>query len=910
MEYYAISAFFAILLLQRVFGGDFDVRDGTCEVPENVLLIHNTLGSPHVPVHKRLLDMVEFLASETHTKATILTTQACVSEFYVSKLNEYGAVALCDIVHDHNQRKASSDLQLSTLLQRKAFDWIGIYLWFWGHNRSTAPEQYLSTIKLYSNHSKVIIFTDDIHHVRAERIEAAANRTPESSQLVRAQFGAYLASHEPRLLFERESNIYRDAHAVALVSEEDQRLFRLSWPTVPNFVVHFGSQLLKNLVSGSQDASSHHDLEAIVEPAMVFVGNGGNVANALGLHWFMQEVWPLMSQQRRHLLLIGAFCEPPAGDPEKVLHTPLDSSCLPSFLLPATDVTSIKPLGEVSDAQLLSILRPKSGATRILIAPIVATTGINTKNLLGLQLGVPTVTTQMGTTGLAVENVDLGSQPFIHAASDAAEFAALVQGIFQQPDNYAPVAANGKTMAKHLRDSFVQDMWSLFSLIPTLDTGITGTESGSSRTQQVTDRSGSRMRAHAYTWDSRKMGMLRRNCELQVLDTGIELAAPSSAVLNAVSDGDEAQIVTSTTEGTDSWAAAVNAALDLDSDWPLHSIGVPVRRRTAMSFYFSVGPSQSDHGHADGWLQMKFTPSGLQRASAISRLRRERGYRAYMTVGLPSLDDLDAYMVHFNLVSHDKSNFYATSRSIDFVEHYCGVAHTDAASHWQRIDHVQRQSPSHHFVVSEHGAACFAARILVKILRTDNRNYHYLNPFRSVLDNVTVSAPAEQDVDGKWQRLLEHPSPKISAMAAHLLRDLSLAAPGAPLKHAAELQRFVVLASPRVGSNIFIATLNQFPHITAHYELFHPEHIYASSADGSALVSNYSLRDRDEDPVSFLDSLWAKSRKLSANRTEFRPAVGFKLFEGQLPSSTLQWAILQDCGLKKIVLVRENVLDV
>ena len=35
------------------------------------------------------------------------------------------------------------------------------------------------------------------------------------------------------------------------------------------------------------------------------------------------------------------------------------------------------------------------------------------------------------------------------------------------------------------------------------------------------------------------------------------------------------------------------------------------------------------------------------------------------------------------------------------------------------------------------------------------------------------------------------------------------------------------------ASNICIATLNQFPHIAAHYELFHPEHIYGGGWVGS-----------------------------------------------------------------------------
>ena len=60
-------------------GGTADADGGS------VLLVHNTFANPHVPVHRRLVDMVRFLTRHNNNSVTVLTTQGCFSSPYVTQ---------------------------------------------------------------------------------------------------------------------------------------------------------------------------------------------------------------------------------------------------------------------------------------------------------------------------------------------------------------------------------------------------------------------------------------------------------------------------------------------------------------------------------------------------------------------------------------------------------------------------------------------------------------------------------------------------------------------------------------------------------------------------------------------------------------------------------------------------------
>jgi glycosyltransferase involved in cell wall biosynthesis len=115
---------------------------------------------------------------------------------------------------------------------------------------------------------------------------------------------------------------------------------------------------------------------------IVFVGNGENPTNFLGVEWFCNTVWPRRGRHRAlrsaSLVLVGA---PPsrAGG----WRCPND--------------TSVEQRGRLDDAELEATL----SRARVFVAPILHGTGLNTKNLLALRHGLPLVTTAKGLAGLA-----------------------------------------------------------------------------------------------------------------------------------------------------------------------------------------------------------------------------------------------------------------------------------------------------------------------------------------------------------------------------------------------------------------------------------------------------------------------------------------------------------------------------
>jgi LPS sulfotransferase NodH len=108
--------------------------------------------------------------------------------------------------------------------------------------------------------------------------------------------------------------------------------------------------------------------------------------------------------------------------------------------------------------------------------------------------------------------------------------------------------------------------------------------------------------------------------------------------------------------------------------------------------------------------------------------------------------------------------------------------------------------------------------------------------------------------------------------------------------------RFVVLATPRTGSNWLCSLLDSHPDILCHHEIFNPEGIhYALSARGGELDFG-TVTARDREPLHVLDRVW--------HETLGFPVVGFKLNRGQNPMVLNH--VLLDQEVRKIVIKRAN----
>lgn len=120
-----------------------------------------------------------------------------------------------------------------------------------------------------------------------------------------------------------------------------------------------------------------------------------------------------------------------------------------------------------------------------------------------------------------------------------------------------------------------------------------------------------------------------------------------------------------------------------------------------------------------------------------------------------------------------------------------------------------------------------------------------------------------------------------------------MAADGA---NAAGLVRFVVLATPRSGSNWLCTLLDSHPEVLCHHELFNPDGVHLAR---SLRGTDFALGPpglAKESPLEFVQATWQRSLGHSC--------VGFKLNVGQ--SKDVFSAVLDDCATKKVIVTRKN----
>eukprot|EP00750_Incisomonas_marina_P024892 INCI517.1.p1 GENE.INCI517.1~~INCI517.1.p1 ORF type:complete len:967 (+),score=158.29 INCI517.1:426-3326(+) len=765
-----------------------------------------------------------------------------------------------------------------------------------------------------------------------------------------------------------------------------------------------------------------------IESGFVFIGNPSNVANALGLEWFFSKVWPIVQQlaQEDDLLsatpiyLVGVDkCLSCAQSPGDLPCNASSTACLFNTLLQLHDLredtgegfsdpAQIVAMGRLSNEELMQLLLPAADdrqlIPRILVAPVIAGTGINTKNLLGLQAGVPVLTTSMGAVGMSlshdfVETETCGetASEFLAVADTPIAFANAMQQLLRDADRRGRMTTAGKAHALKLASLFSRDVVSLQEKINHLTAS--GREPAQVPNSTVCpdlvngchSRPGIRLGQDGHfskwAWSDNRRQAAHKDCRFEhMCDTISQASIPAflSVALETTSErfahrDDELKFECSSEASIAAWTEAINAVLGLDSTWPLTAASISSGRHKSMQFYIEASalyPSLTSlplNAANVAALQevaalypfhLKFTNAGLVRAAAAQQLQAERGYRVTASVSVPTTEDLLSYLLHFSRIparqvaEPHRDPRYNPGRK--FVESICSESSDiaagppDPAVNWQRVDTSDFENhrvPS--YIVSRSGARCFVARALTKLLLSGHGSAQILNPFWRSSITLTEEVALQSQVNPAaiqkvWHSVLNHSSCIVASMGrslqTHILKFKRQyeAMDHSSVSFRSSTARFVVLAHARVGSNALIATLNQHPNITAHYELFHPSHIYAvpMTAAGDRYnmdLRNYNLTDRNRYPADFLCQVWRCSsgpgesaieirdhhngeatRDGETNATPSSPppataapaAVGFKVLAGQLPFGTLDWLLLRDCEVHKIVLVRENALDV
>jgi len=106
--------------------------------------------------------------------------------------------------------------------------------------------------------------------------------------------------------------------------------------------------------------------------------------------------------------------------------------------------------------------------------------------------------------------------------------------------------------------------------------------------------------------------------------------------------------------------------------------------------------------------------------------------------------------------------------------------------------------------------------------------------------------------------------------------------------------RFVLLASPRTGTNLLNRNVNQLPGVRLHGEVFNPGFIGFSDEHHARFgTRRKNVAERDIDPLALLQRIWDD---------EGADAVGFHLFPGHDPNVLA--TVLDDSSVRKITLRR------
>ena len=231
------------------------------------------------------------------------------------------------------------------------------------YNRPHITARFLPTLtRLYPNAYRVYN-THDLHGLR-EQLEA---RQGESIP-VRLEPPEEPAASFEALCTEQERLILQQVHAVISISSKETGLLRRhlggSVHTVPGYISRW-----RGSGAGREEA----------DQSVLFVGGFGHTPNRVGLRWFLEQVWPLMSPEVR-LIVVGSNCPPQ-------LEEQLRSTAGVQFE------------GGVGDQQLAEIY----GRTRISLAPLPYGAGLKGKVVEALSWGHRVVGSAYAFEGLEQE---------------------------------------------------------------------------------------------------------------------------------------------------------------------------------------------------------------------------------------------------------------------------------------------------------------------------------------------------------------------------------------------------------------------------------------------------------------------------------------------------------------------------
>ena len=236
--------------------------------------------------------------------------------------------------------------------------------------------RHLEMIRTLAPTTPVAYFTHDLHFLRTNRTAANLTSPDEKKKLLK----------KSAKLKQLETRIFKDVDLVLHISEQENQIAQ---------ALHsHTSVVLPPVVSTTDTAVVPQQNDSPRQ--VLFVGNFAHAPNVTAAQWMVENIWPLVHEQRPELQLLIAGKNPPAG---------LDQH------------PSIQVLGYVENLSEL-LHRAHVG-----LAPLLEGAGVKGKVLSSLAHGLPMVTTSIGAEGIISAQRSCDA---VRVADHAEELAALV----------------------------------------------------------------------------------------------------------------------------------------------------------------------------------------------------------------------------------------------------------------------------------------------------------------------------------------------------------------------------------------------------------------------------------------------------------------------------------------------------
>ncbi len=408
----------ALIEGQRNSSGKKDCGQTSGEFPRNRILIVHEQHLQSMGCDVRLLRLVKDLLY-LNQEVSMLFRGPTPAKMRQPKSKQLAAILKIDDFEEDQLRKGlrrppglyewTTTDRFAQLMEMGYFNVVIIFLWFWYDPQPSAAEIVLPLLRAHAPPDRqpfVGLLSDDAHAIRSSRLgEVEIHLATRNGYNERA-----------RNFWVRQRNMYRLVDMVMHISPMDQVAEKESYPFIKYYKllrmpIRAFRILNKNMPAPLQDRS-------FLRTANIgFIGNGMTPTNHLGIQWFLENCWEDVQRQLPgvRMRLIG---RPPGERMLKGKVVPCvkteDAHCGWAWGTPysgAEAENGIDELGYLSAEGLLEEVL----SWRLMIVPVLRTTGVNTKILVALELGVPLVITPV-----AASPFDLPDNETIVAFADQA----------------------------------------------------------------------------------------------------------------------------------------------------------------------------------------------------------------------------------------------------------------------------------------------------------------------------------------------------------------------------------------------------------------------------------------------------------------------------------------------------------